>query len=108
MIARPKQGRWLQIGLMAVLAALVMLSPTAHAHEVRPAYLQIDEIAPGRYQLLWRTPVLAGMRLPVVLRLPEDVRDVVAPPRRNFPIPSSNDVCSMPARAAWRATASSS
>jgi hydrogenase/urease accessory protein HupE len=27
--------------------------------------------------MLWRTPVLAGMRLPVVLRLPDDVHDVV-------------------------------
>jgi len=49
------------------------------AHEIRPAYLQIDESAPGRYQLLWRTPVLSGMRLPVVLRLPNEIHDVIAP-----------------------------
>jgi len=61
------------------LAALVLPVPTARAHEVRPAYLQIDEVAAGRYHLLWRTPVLAGMRLPVVLRLPDDIHDVVDP-----------------------------
>lgn len=56
--------RPLQVGVMAILA-LLMLSPNACAHEVRPAYLQIDEVASGRYQVLWRTPVLAGTRLPV-------------------------------------------
>ena len=62
--------RWLQVALVGLLAALMVPMPLARAHEVRPAYLQIDEVGPGRYQLLWRTPVLAGMRLPVVLRLP--------------------------------------
>jgi hydrogenase/urease accessory protein HupE len=32
-----------------------------------------------RYEVLWRTPVLSGMRLPVVLKLPESVRDVTSP-----------------------------
>ena len=31
-----------------------------------PAYLEIKETAPGQFSVLWRTPVLAGMRLPVV------------------------------------------
>jgi hydrogenase/urease accessory protein HupE len=53
--------------------------PIARAHEARPAYLQIDEAAPGRYTVLWRTPVLAGMRLPVVPRFPEGVRDLREP-----------------------------
>lgn len=42
----------------------------AFAHESRPAYLEIKEIAAGRYSVLWRTPVLSGQRLPVVLQLP--------------------------------------
>ena len=45
--------------------------PVAWAHESRPAYLQITETAPGRYDVLWRTPLLAGMRLPVRLVLPK-------------------------------------
>ncbi|MDL2410073.1 HupE/UreJ family protein [Rhizobium calliandrae] len=79
MSARPKHRRWIQIAMVAVFATLALPPAAARAHEVRPAYLQIDEITPGRYQLLWRTPVLAGMRLPVVLRLPGDVQDVVEP-----------------------------
>ncbi|HTG03408.1 MAG TPA: HupE/UreJ family protein [Bradyrhizobium sp.] len=59
--------------------------PLARAHEVRPAYLQIDEVGPGRYQLLWRTPVLAGMRLPVILRLPDDIHDVIEPAAQELP-----------------------
>ena len=70
---------WFQVALAGLLAALTLPMPLAHAHEVRPAYLQVDEVGPGRYQLLWRTPVLAGMRLPVVLRLPDEIHDLVAP-----------------------------
>jgi hydrogenase/urease accessory protein HupE len=71
--------RWLQVALVGLLAALMVPMPLARAHEVRPAYLQIDEVAPGRYQLLWRTPVLAGTRLPVILRLPDEIHDLVEP-----------------------------
>jgi hydrogenase/urease accessory protein HupE len=73
--------RWLrlQVALLGLLAGLMAPMPIARAHEIRPAYLQIDEIGPGRYQLLWRTPVLSGMHLPVVLRLPDEIRNVTAP-----------------------------
>jgi hydrogenase/urease accessory protein HupE len=70
--------RWLH-ALLSLLATAIAVMPSACAHEIRPAYLQIDEIGPGRYQLIWRTPVLSGMRLPVVLRLPDDIRDVTEP-----------------------------
>jgi len=62
--------------IVAVLLGSFALAWPAHAHEVRPAYLEITETAPGRYALLWRTPRLSGMRLPVVLKLPDGVRDV--------------------------------
>src|SRR5260370_14875475 len=35
--------------------------------------------------MLWRTPVLSGMRLPVVLRLPDEIHDVTAPTVRELP-----------------------
>ena len=47
----------------------------AQAHESRPAYLEITETTPTRYDVLWRTPIISGMRLPVVLRLPADARN---------------------------------
>lgn len=62
----------------AMLALFFMLS-AAHAHESRPAYLEIRETAPGQFNVLWRTPVLAGMRLPIVLAMPGDVKNVREP-----------------------------
>lgn len=69
--------------LLGILLALCALATTAHdasAHDARPAYLQVQEIAPGRYDVLWRIPVLSGMRLPVSLQLPDSLR-AVTPPR---------------------------
>ncbi len=64
----------------AILGALLLaFAARAEAHEARPAYLEVRETAPGRYELLWRTPVLAGMRLPIGLRLPAGVRNVHEP-----------------------------
>jgi hydrogenase/urease accessory protein HupE len=62
--------------LFVVLASLVR---GAFAHESRPAYLELKETVPGRYDVLWRTPLLAGMRLPVRLVFPEAVRHVTEP-----------------------------
>lgn len=61
-----------------VFAALAVLQ-SAMAHKSRPAYMQVTEIAPQRYEIIWRTPVLAGMRLPVVLRFQEAARNLTEP-----------------------------
>ncbi len=63
----------------ALLVTCLLAGGAAHAHESRPAYLELRETAPGRFDVLWRTPVLAGTRLPVVLQIPDDVRDTRAP-----------------------------
>jgi hypothetical protein len=68
---------------LGLLAGLLLVGLAAiqvvQAHEARPAYLEIEETTPGRYTVLWRTPVLAGMRLPVVLRFPEGIRNLREP-----------------------------
>ena len=51
---------------------------------MRPAYLEVNETAPGRYEVLWRTPINAGMRLPVALKLPDDPRNITAPSLKEF------------------------
>jgi hydrogenase/urease accessory protein HupE len=71
--------------LAFVLLAALCFAPSAHAHESRPAYLQITETSPDRYDVIWRTPLLSGMRLPVVLRFPADVRNITEPAEREFP-----------------------
>ena len=64
----------------SVCAALLLLSvPSLFAHESRPAYLEVKETAAGQYSLLWRTPTLSGMRLPVTLQLPDDVHNLKEP-----------------------------
>jgi hydrogenase/urease accessory protein HupE len=72
--ARRRFG-WFCAGL---LVAMLHAVPAA-AHEARPAYLEITETAPGQFNVLWRTPVLSGMRLPVVLTMPGDVKNVREP-----------------------------
>ena len=70
-----------RIAACALTLLLVLLGamPAAQAHEARPAYLEIKESAPGQYTVLWRTPVLAGRRLPLLLSLPEGVTDLKPP-----------------------------
>lgn len=62
-----------------VIAGLLLASTLVSAHEARPAYLEIKETAPGQYSILWRTPVMAGMRMPITLKLPDDVKELREP-----------------------------
>ena len=57
-------------------------APAAQAHEARPAYLEITEDSAGRCEVAWRTPLLAGQRLPVELVFPPETRNVVEPIER--------------------------
>jgi hydrogenase/urease accessory protein HupE len=68
-------------------ALLVLLTglPSARAHEARPAYLELKETAPGQFSVIWRTPVLAGMRLPIALKLPGGVRSIEEPEVQELP-----------------------
>jgi hydrogenase/urease accessory protein HupE len=68
-----------QLSLLALGIALLVCVTSVVAHESRPAYLEMRQTSPERYELIWRTPVLSGMRLPVVLTLPEGVRNVTEP-----------------------------
>lgn len=68
---RPRLEHRFIAGLL-MLFFLLSVS-VVQAHESRPAYLEIKEVAPGRYSVLWRTPLLSGMRLPVALKFPEGV-----------------------------------
>jgi hydrogenase/urease accessory protein HupE len=65
--------------IAGMVPALLFALSSAQAHEVRPAYLELKETAPGQFSVLWRTPVMAGMRLPIVLKLPGDARNLKDP-----------------------------
>jgi hypothetical protein len=66
--------------LLLILLGALGHGPVAQAHDSRPAYLEINETAPGRYEVLWRTPISAGMPLPVMLVVahPDQRRDATA------------------------------
>jgi hydrogenase/urease accessory protein HupE len=56
----------------SLIVALCALSTAAHAHEIRPAYLNLKETAPSQYDVI-------GMRLPLVLQMPDSVRTLREP-----------------------------
>jgi uncharacterized membrane protein YqjE len=51
---------------------LLSISLSAFAHEVRPAFLRITEIAAGEFNVVWKQPVLSGRRLSIKPTFPED------------------------------------
>lgn len=59
------------LGALVWLAALVSLTGPALAHEVRPAYLQLTELEPQRFEVVWKQPVLADRRLNIAVTLPK-------------------------------------
>jgi HupE / UreJ protein len=70
---------------VCVWLMLLLTGSAAWAHDARPAYLEIKETAPGRYNIFWRSPLMNGVRLPVVLKLPDDVRNMTAPAVQELP-----------------------
>ena len=62
-----------------LLGLLLLFVGQALGHDSRPAYLEIRQTAADRYELLWRVPVMAGMPLPVQLKLPPGVRNITGP-----------------------------
>ena len=64
----------------SALALLPLLfAGAAAAHEVRPAYLEIRESVPGRYQVLWKVPQRGEYVLGLEVLWPPGARDVVPP-----------------------------
>lgn len=51
------------VNRLIVLLALFSVSAPAFAHELRPAYLELKETAPGEFDVLWKTPMRGEMRL---------------------------------------------
>jgi len=70
--------------LFGLCLTMLLFALPAWAHESRPAYLEINEIVPGHYSVLWRTPVTAGMPLPVRLQMPRGVQDLSPPVVRDL------------------------
>ena len=69
--ARSLPSRAARAGLpLVALLTLGLLPLTLAAHEVRPAYLEINEVEPGGYDVLWKVPARGELRLALYARLP--------------------------------------
>ncbi len=56
--------------LIALLVAL-LLTAVGHAHEVRPAYLDMRETMPDEFAIVWKVPARGDMRLGLHVSLPK-------------------------------------
>ena len=92
MNARSSSARAFEAMLTLVVLVLLGHAIHANAHEARPAYLALTETAPERFDLVWRTPVISGARLLVVLQLPDGATNVTKPSCTSCPIRSSSAV----------------
>jgi hydrogenase/urease accessory protein HupE len=61
------------------LSLALLFATAAEAHEVRPAYLRIQQTAPGQFDLLWRVPARGDLRLGIYVRLPQHCANVGEP-----------------------------
>jgi hydrogenase/urease accessory protein HupE len=65
-------------GVLRVLLALlgaILLGSQASSHEIRPAYLQIDETAPNRFDVLWKQPSMGTVALHLEPKLSNGLLD---------------------------------
>ena len=76
--------RHLRSALRWLLLAATLIGSSAFAHDSRPAFLQLTETAPGRVDVVWRTPLMSGMRLPILVRYPAGTHNVSGPAERDF------------------------
>lgn len=68
---------------LATAVVWIALLAGVHAHEVRPAYLELRETTPDTYEALWKVPARGDRRLGIYPRLPSDARHT-SEPRGHF------------------------
>jgi hydrogenase/urease accessory protein HupE len=65
--------------LTLVIACCLWGASVASAHELRPAFLEINEIAPARYAITWKVPARGESRMALYVRLPAICRQEADP-----------------------------
>lgn len=67
---------------LTMLFALLMILESVWAHEVRPAYLQVHEVSPHVYSVLWKVPRTVDKVLDIQPRFEESFNlEKLVPPR---------------------------
>lgn len=64
----------LKLVICSILIWCVGYIQPAAAHEVNPAYLQLSEIEPGRFEVVWKQPLKDGRRLKLDPHFPDECR----------------------------------
>ena len=64
------------------LVLSVLNAGQASAHEMRPGYLEIKELTPATYSVLWKVPMRGDMRLRLDPQLPAACTEAVPPSAR--------------------------
>ena len=70
---------------IAILLGLLAVVPVASAHELRPAYLELHEEAPGDFSVLWKTPMLGNLRLSLAPEFSGDAKPLTPVTTRTPP-----------------------
>jgi hydrogenase/urease accessory protein HupE len=58
---------------------LVTFTPTADAHRLQPAYLEINEQSAGKFSILWKRPYVAGIPMNIFPQLPSGCTNLTEP-----------------------------
>ena len=61
---------------LAVVVAAVAALPPAHAHEVRPGYLALEQTGEETYNVFWKVPASGNLKLAIHVGLPENCSTV--------------------------------
>jgi hydrogenase/urease accessory protein HupE len=69
--------------ILAALLAVFWVCTTAKSHELRPAFLDMQETAPDVFAVVWKVPAAGDMRLPLDLQLPANCAERT-PPAKEF------------------------
>ena len=70
-----RSSPWAGLFARLVLLFAAMAPSAASGHEIRPALIQITEMGPGRYDVLWKQPMVGDMTLHLVPHLSSGVID---------------------------------
>ncbi len=63
---------------LLIAVATVGITAPAGAHEVRPGYLELREVSPGRYEVLWKHPSGGEVKIKLTPVFPAECQDAGA------------------------------
>ena len=71
---------WFLVFLLLIACSMV----PALAHESQPGTLEIKQLAPDRYDVIWKAPIYYGKPHPARLQIPENWKNIVQPTERRM------------------------